>query len=245
MPTNETKIDATRGRPPPEAGALPRAIAIDGPVAAGKSAVGAALARRLGYRLVDTGMMYRAVTRLALEREIDLHDEPALGRLAEEAEMVIEPGPPDAPEATRIRVDGLDVTDELRLPDVGMAVSLASRVRAVREAMVALQRELAREGGVVMLGRDIGTVVLPDAPLKVYLDASPEERARRRYEELRAAGRETTLERERGEIAHRDAIDSERAVSPLRPADDAVVIHTDGLLLDEVVERVLALAPCS
>ncbi|MGB2710014.1 MAG: (d)CMP kinase, partial [Conexibacter sp.] len=223
----------------------PRCIAIDGPVAAGKSAVGAALARKLGYRLVDTGMMYRAVTRLALERNIDPRDEPALGALARDARMTLEAGPPDAPEATRIRVDGLDVTDELRLPDVGMAVSLVSRVPAVREEMVAHQRRLAETGAVVMMGRDIGTVVLPDAPLKVYLDASPEERARRRYEELRAAGRETTLERERDEIAHRDAIDSERAVSPLRPADDAVVIDTNGLSLDEVVERVLALVSCS
>ncbi len=223
----------------------PRCIAIDGPVAAGKSAVGAAVARKLRYRLVDTGMMYRALTRLALERGIDPHDEAALGALARQARMTLEPGPPDAPEATRIRVDGLDVTDELRLPDVGMAVSLVSRVPAVRQAMVAHQRRLAAEGGVVMMGRDIGTVVLPDAPLKIYLDASPEERARRRYRELRAAGRETTLEREREEIAHRDAIDSERAVSPLRPAEDAVVINTDGLALDAVVERVLALVSCS
>lgn len=207
--------------------------------------MGAAVARKLGYRLVDTGMMYRALTRLALERGIDPQDEGALAALARAVKLTLDPGPRDAPEATRIRVDGLDVTDELRLPDVGMAVSLVSRVPAVREAMVAHQRRLAEEGGVVMLGRDIGTVVLPDAPLKVYLDASPEERARRRYRELRAAGRETTLEREREEIAHRDAIDRERAVSPLRPAADAVVINTDSLTLDAVVERVLALVLCS
>ncbi len=223
----------------------PSAIAIDGPVAAGKSAVGSAVARRLGYRLIDTGMMYRAVTRLALHEGIDLDDEAALGMLARRIEMTIEPGPPEAPDATRVRIDGRDLTDELRLPDVGMAVSLVSRVPAVREAMVALQRQLAAEGGVVMMGRDIGTVVLPDAPLKIYLDASPKERARRRFEELREQGRETTLEREREEIAHRDAIDSGRDVSPLRPADDAVVIHTDGLSLEEVVERILTLAKCS
>jgi CMP/dCMP kinase len=223
----------------------PSAIAIDGPVAAGKSAVGSAVARRLGYRLIDTGVMYRAVTRVALDRGVDPDDAAALGEVARDIDMRFEPGPPDAPEAARIHVDGADLSDALRAPDVGMAVSLVSRVPAVREAMVALQRTLAAEGGVVMLGRDIGTVVLTDAPLKVYLDASFEERARRRFEELRASDRDTTLERERDEVAHRDEIDRSRAVSPLQPAPDAVVIHTDGLSLEQVVERILKLARCS
>jgi cytidylate kinase len=126
-----------------------------------------------------------------------------------------------------------------------MTVSLVSRVAAVRDAMVALQRALAAEGSVVMLGRDIGTVVLPDAPLKIFLDASPEERAQRRYDELSASGGETTLEREREEVAHRDEIDRGRAVSPLQPAADAIVIDTDGLSLEQVVERILKLARCS
>jgi cytidylate kinase len=206
--------------------------------------VGSVVARRLGYRFVDTGMMYRAVTWLALDRKVDLHAEDALARLAEAIVVTLAPGRAEAPEASRVLVDGADVTDRLRSTEVGEAVSLVSRMPGVRQAMVARQRELAREGEVVMVGRDIGTVVLPDAPLKVYLDASPEKRARRRYEELRAMGQQLTLQQVRDELAHRDAIDSGRDVSPLRPAEDAVVIDTDGLPLEQVVARTLALAPC-
>jgi len=198
--------------------------------------VGSLVARRLGYHLVDTGMMYRAVTWLALERKLDLHDEAALARLAEGIAITLEDG--------RLFVDGTDVSDKLRSSEVGEAVSLVSRVPGVRQAMVALQRELAREGGVVMVGRDIGTVVLPDAPLKVYLDASPEERVRRRHQELAAAGHDITVQQVRDELALRDAIDSERATSPLRPAEDAVIIDTDHLSLDEVVGRILELVSC-
>ena len=206
--------------------------------------MGAQLARRLGYRFIDTGMMYRAFTWLALERKIDPQDEAALTALAQDAAVTLESGPTDAPEASRVRVDGVDVTDRLRSTEVGMAVSPVSRVPAVRAAMVALQRELAAQGGIVMAGRDIGTVVLHDAPLKIYLNASPEERARRRYEELRNSNREATLQQVQDELAHRDAIDSERDISPLRPAEDAVIIDTDGLALEQVVERILELAPC-
>jgi cytidylate kinase len=141
-------------------------------------------------------------------------------------------------------VDGVDTTDRLRTAEVGAAVSLVSRVPAVREAMVAQQRRLAHEGGLVMAGRDIGTVVLPDARVKVYLDASPEERVRRRFDELQAGDRDVALDEVREELAKRDAIDSARRVSPLRPADDAVVIDTDPLSLDEVVERIVELVPC-
>ncbi len=214
-------------------------------MAAGKSAVGRLVARRLGYRFIDTGLMYRAVTWLALERGVDPNDEEALARLAERADIALEPGPPDAPEAAVVRADGRDVSDRLRSAEVGEAVSLVSRVPGVRTAMVALQPTLAREGGVVMAGRDIGTVVLPDAPLKVYLDASTEERVRRRHEELLATGQDATPEQVREELGLRDAIDSGRDVSPLRPAEDAVVINTDRLSLDEVIERILKLVPCS
>jgi cytidylate kinase len=214
------------------------AIAIDGPVASGKSAVGRQVARRLGYRFIDTGMMYRALTWLALEREADLHDEAALTRLAEAASMRVEP------DTGRIMVDGADVTGRLRSAEVGEAVSLVSRVAGVRKAMVALQRELARGGGIVMAGRDIGTVVLPDAPVKVYLDASPDERVRRRHQELLAAGPGVSADAVREELALRDAIDSERTVSPLRPAKDAVIIDTSHLSLEQVVERILELTPC-
>ena len=165
------------------------------------------MARRLGYRFVDTGMMYRAITCAALDRNVDLDDHAAVARLPSN-------------------------------------VSLVSRVPEVRDAMVALQREMADRGSVVMVGRDIGTVVLPDAPLKIYLDASPEERARRRRQELLAVGRDETLEEVRKELALRDEIDSGRTASPLRPADDAVVIDTDQLTLDDVVERIMEAMPC-
>lgn len=213
-------------------------------MAAGKSAVGSRVARLLGYRFVDTGAMYRALTWLALERKLDLHDEAALTRLAEGAQLTVEPGPPEAPEAGRVLVGGMDVTERLRSPEVGEAVSVVSRVAGVRRAMVARQRELAAEDGVVMAGRDIGTVVLPDAPLKVYLDASVEERVRRRHDELLASGRDVTPEEVREELALRDRIDSERAHSPLRPAQDAIIIHTDQLSLDEVVEQIMEQVRC-
>jgi cytidylate kinase len=189
--------------------------------------------------------MYRALTWLALEREIDLRDEEALARLAEDVSITVDPAPPRlVGEAGLMRVDGIDVTEQLRSTHVEGAVSLVARVPAVRTAMVALQRELAAQDRVVMAGRDIGTVVLPDAPLKVYLDASPEERARRRYEELRTSGRDVTLQQVQDGLARRDAIDSERPVSPLRPAEDAVIIDTDHLSLDQVVERILELVSC-
>jgi cytidylate kinase len=223
----------------------PSTITIDGPVASGKSAVGGAAARRLGYRFIDTGVMYRAATCAALDRNIAASDESAVAALARAIAMSFEPGPPKAPEQARVLVDGVDLTERLRSAEIGEAVSLISRVPAVREAMVALQRKLAAEGHTIMAGRDIGTVVLPDAPLKVYLDATAAERARRRFAELKNGGRETTLEAEQRELALRDEIDSARDVSPLRPAADAVIIHTDGLSLEEVVERILELARCS
>ena len=239
-----TKLTTARRRRARSGASAPASIAIDGPVAAGKSAVGARVAQQLGYSFIDTGVMYRALTWLALERQVDLEDAEALGRLAEDATVVLEPGPPDAPDAAHIVVDGIDVTGRLRSTEVGAAVSLVSRVPAVRKALVALQRGLARRGRVVMAGRDIGTVVLPNAPLKVYLNAYPEERARRRHEELRAMGRRVSLQEVRDELALRDAIDSSRDTSPLRPAKDAVVIDTDRLSLDEVVQRILDAVPC-
>ena len=210
-------------------------------MASGKSAVGSRVARELGYRFVDTGAMYRAATVAALQQGVDLNDEEALGALAERVALRVEADPPGP---DRVFVDGVDVTDRLRTAEVGEAVSLVSRVPRVRRAMVKLQRELATEGGIVMAGRDIGTVVLPDAPLKVYLDASPRERVRRRHEELLAAGQDAPEEAVREELDLRDAIDSQRAASPLRPADDAVHIDTDHLSLEEVVARILELA-CS
>ena len=232
----ERAVETARGDDTRTRGAAPRCIAIDGPVASGKSAVGRLVARELGYRFIDTGLMYRAVTWLAIERKVDPADETALARLAEGMRITID--------GERVVVDGADVTDGLRSTGVGEAVSLVSRVPGVRDAMVARQREMAREGGAVMAGRDIGTVVLPDAPLKVYLDASPEERVRRRHAELVALGRRETVDQVREELALRDAIDSGREVSPLRPAEDAIIIHTDHLSVDEVVEQILEQVPC-
>ena len=219
----------------------PRVIAVDGSAASGKSTVGQRLAALLGYPFLDTGVMYRAVTWAALHRGIDVHDQATLGDLAALVRLEVGPPAPGSTESCTIAVDGTDVTDELRKPNVEDAVSLVSRVEDVRSALVRLQREIAGRQDMVMAGRDIGTVVLPDADLKVYLDASPEERARRRHQEFAARDRNVSEEIVLADLRRRDQIDSERSVSPLRPADDAVIINTDGLDLDEVLRRVLEL----
>jgi cytidylate kinase len=200
------------------------------------------VAERLGYLFLDTGATYRALTWLAIQRGVGLEDEKSLGRLAVQVDMKL--GPPQAASCERctIWVDGEDVTAVLRRPEVEAGVSLVSRVPQVRRAMVALQRRLAHRRRVVMAGRDIGTTVLPNADLKVYLDASLEERARRRQEQLATLGRTSSQSDIGGEILRRDAIDSARETSPLRAAEDAVVINTDGLNQEQVVERVVALA---
>jgi CMP/dCMP kinase len=221
---------------------LLRTIAIDGPGASGKSSVGYLVAERLGYLFLDTGATYRALTWLAIQRGVQLEDEESLGRLAAQVDMKL--GPPAAASCERctIWVDGEDATAVLRRPEVEAGVSLVSRVPQVRRAMVAFQRRLAGRRRVVMAGRDIGTVVLPNADLKVYLDASLEERARRRQAQLATLGRASSQNDIREEILRRDAIDSGREASPLRVADDAIVINTDGLSQAQVVERVVALA---
>ena len=238
---------ATRSKigPRPRSGRphqLPRTIAIDGPSASGKSSVGYLVAQRLGYPFLDTGAMYRALTWLALRRGIHLEDEAALGRLATQVEMKLGPPAVGSSERCTISVDGEDLTGVLRRPEVEAAVSLVSRVSQVRRPMVALQRRLAGRRRVVMAGRDIGTVVLPKAGLKVYLDASVEERARRRQEELASIGRSSCRSDIRQGILRRDSIDSGRETSPLRPAEDAIIVNTGGLDRGQVVEKVLALA---
>ena len=221
---------------------FPRVIAIDGPSAAGKSTVGTLLARSLGYPFLDTGAMYRAITWASLNRGIDLSDEDALGELAHSVSVTIGPPAPISIEPCTVFVDGQDVTPHLRRPEVEAAVSLVSRVPEVRRALVKIQRRLAGRRPVVMAGRDIGTVVLPKADLKVYLVASLEERTRRRQRELAALGQRVTEAEVLRDLARRDAIDSRRSMSPLRPAADAIVIDSDGLTLEEVVEKVLSLA---
>jgi cytidylate kinase len=217
-------------------------IAIDGPAASGKSVVGVAIARRLGYRFFDTGAMYRAVTWLALRRGIDVHDVGALAALAQSADVAVRDTPDDAIEPTGVIVDGQDATPHLRTPEVESSVSLVSRVPAVREALVRIQRELAAAGNVVMAGRDIGSVVLPNAGLKVYLDASVEVRARRRAAQMRESGLEPDLDALMADLTRRDGIDSSRQASPLTAAPDAVIINTDTLNIEEVVRRIEALA---
>jgi cytidylate kinase len=222
-------------------GKFPRTIAVDGSAASGKSTVGRRLAARLGYPFLDTGIMYRAVTHLALERGIAPDDAEALSRLASQTELDVQPEAPGAGEGAHILVNGTDLAPNLRRPDVEEAVSLVSRVPGVREALVQKQREIAARGPIVMAGRDIGTVVLPGAGAKIYLDASLEERAGRRHREFAALGRPVTEDEVLKDIRRRDRIDSERALSPLKPAEDAIRVTTDGMSLDEVVDTVIGL----
>ncbi|WP_069804597.1 (d)CMP kinase [Thermogemmatispora onikobensis] len=214
-------------------------IAIDGPAGAGKSTVGERLARCLGYLYIDTGAMYRALTWLALERDLDPHDGEALGRLAREARIVIShPHIEDGRQYT-VTVNGEDVTWAIRSPDVTRTVSLVSAHPEVRSVLIEAQRALARPGRVVMVGRDIGAVVLPDAELKIYLTASLEERGRRRYAELlEHLGHDhpalPSFEEVLADIRRRDEIDREN----MQPAPDAIVINTDHLSIAQVLERI-------
>jgi cytidylate kinase len=228
----------------------PAIIAIDGPAASGKSTIGLRIANLSGFLFFDTGVMYRAVTWTALERLVDVHDEAAVGALA--ASIVIEPRAPTNAEndgrQVTVLVDDLDVSWQIRQPQVDQNVSAVSAHPPVRLALSLQQRRIGLaygwgEGdkpGIVMVGRDIGTVVLPEAPLKVYMDASAEERARRRHAELLARGKSESFQQVLADIVARDLVDSERAASPLRPATDALVIDTTRLTLDQVVERILA-----
>ncbi len=219
----------------------PRTIAIDGPAGAGKSTIGALVAERLGYLFLDTGAMYRAVALAALRRGIDPDDGPRLAALAREVRIAI--GPPTVRDgrAYTVLLDGDDVTWTIRGGDVDRVVSQVARVPAVRDAMVEQQRGLAERGRLVMVGRDIGTVVLPRAERKIFLTATAAERAKRREEELKARGeirpRQVLLQ----EILRRDRLDSERAVAPLRAAEDAIVVQTDGLSVGEALDQVLAI----
>ncbi|MCS6843802.1 MAG: (d)CMP kinase [Caldilineales bacterium] len=217
-------------------------IAIDGPAGSGKSTVGAALAQRLGYTYFDTGVMYRAVTDAALKRGIPIRDEAAITRLAEDLHIdVLPPTVADGRQYT-VLADGEDVTWAIRRPEVNANVSVVSQYPGVRRAMMPQQRRIAERGGVVMVGRDIGTVVLPDADLKIYLDATLEERAQRRWREERARGQERPFDQVLADVRSRDELDSRRAVAPLRPADDAIILDTTHMTEEEVIERVVALA---
>ena len=212
-------------------------VAIDGPVGSGKSTVAKLAARALGYRHIDTGAMYRAVALLALRREVRLDDVQRLGELARSAKMSFKVRGGEQ----RLHVDCEDVEDQIRTPEVSRASSLVSAVPEVRWALVEHQRTMAQGGGVVMEGRDIGTVVLPDAEVKVFLTASAEERARRRLLQLQGQGIGASYEDVLADLLRRDEQDSNRSVAPLRVAPDAVVIDTGNLSLEEVVRRVVDL----
>ena len=216
-------------------------VAIDGPAASGKSTVGARLAHRLGYLYFDTGVMYRAVTWAALDRGIAVDDEQAVTQLAEQLEIrVLRPTLDDGRQYT-VLADGRDITWDIRSPEVNQGVSPVSAYLGVRRALTARQRAIGADGGVVMVGRDIGTVVLPEAEIKVYLDASLHERARRRHLEDLRRGKASDMAEVIRDLRRRDRIDSTRAAAPLRPADDAIILDSTNLTADQVVERIVAL----
>lgn len=217
-------------------------IAIDGPAASGKSTLGARLAQALGFLFFDTGVMYRAVTWLALQQGVSVDDAAALTRLAEAADIDVRPPSVDDGRACDVLVNGRDVTWEIRRPVVDANVSPVSIVPGVRAALTAQQRRIGLRGNVVMVGRDIGTVVVPEAGLKIFLEASAEERARRRHLELLERGEQADYETILTDIRRRDRIDSTRAVAPLRPAEDAIRLDSDNLTATEVLQHALELA---
>lgn len=211
-------------------------VAIDGPAGAGKTTIAREVACRLGYKYVDTGAMYRAVAWKALSQGITLTEEDEIAHIAGSIEIDFAEG-----DGSRIFVNGVDVSKEIRTPEVTRLSSPVSAILGVRRHLVAQQRRLAGNGGVVMEGRDIGSVVLPNAEVKVFLTASIGERARRRHEEMKAAGMDVDIEKLKREIEERDRRDSTRRDSPLVKVPDAVTIDTDGLSVEEVVERILSL----
>ncbi len=214
-------------------------IAIDGPGAVGKTTIGRLLAQRLGFLLVDTGNMYRALTAMALGKGISADDEEALEQLAQETDIRFTSGKSGSKSREKVIVGGRDLTENVKRPEVDLNVSSVAKHPGVRKAMVAQQRRLASEGEIIMVGRDIGTVVIPDAKLKVFLTASVEERARRRYLELSERGYSEDYAAILKSLEDRDRIDSERDVSPLRPAEDAKLIDTDSITPQQVVDRIL------
>lgn len=212
-------------------------IAIDGPAAAGKSTVAKIVAEKLSYIYIDTGAMYRSLTYNALKHNVDVNNEQELLELLRNTYIELK----STKNGQAVYLNGEDVTEEIRKKDVTNNVSNVSKHKLIREVMVERQQQLAKDGGVVMDGRDIGTHVLPHAEVKIFLLASVEERARRRYEENLAKGYETDFESLKKEIAERDRIDSERAVAPLKKAEDAIEIDSTSYTIEEVVAKIMDL----
>jgi cytidylate kinase len=221
--------------------AVPNIIAIDGPAASGKSTLGWRLADSLGYLFFDTGVMYRAITWVTLQRGVSIEDLAGVTRLAETVQIEVCPPSKADGRASDIIADGSDITWEIRSPEVEAAVSPVSTYPGVRQALAAQQRRIGLRGRVVMVGRDIGTVVLPEADLKIYLVASAEERAHRRFTEIINRGGMADYAQILAGVRMRDEIDSNRLVSPLRAAEDAIIIDSDRLSADEVLAKVQAL----
>lgn len=219
----------------------PAVITIDGPAGSGKSTVGAGIAKRLGYFFFDSGVLYRALTWLALRAAIDISEASALVALVEQVPIEVYPPTRNDGRPYTVIAQGEDITWDLRRLEVDLNVSEVSQHAAVRAALISHQRRIAEKGRVVMVGRDMGTVVMPDAPLKIYLDAQLEVRARRRLSELQARGKSADYQSILDDMRRRDRLDSSRSVAPLKPAADAIIIDTTTLSIDEVIERVLAL----
>ncbi len=219
----------------------PKTIALDGPAASGKSTVGSRVADSLDYLFFDTGVMYRAVTWAALQKGVDLSNEAAVTKLAEETPIDVRAASKDDGRACDVLINGDDITWQTRRPEVDANVSVVAAYPGVRAALSQQQRRIGLRGSVVMVGRDIGTVVLPEADLKIYLDASAEERARRRYDEIIARGEEADYAEILDKVIKRDHVDSTRDVAPLRPAEDAIILDSDNLNADEVYEKIMAL----
>jgi cytidylate kinase len=217
--------------------ARPSKIAIDGSAASGKSTLGARLAQHLGYLYFDTGVMYRAVTWAVLDRKIDPENLETVSDLAEKLVIEVNPDGPNDGRLYTVVADGQDITWQIRSPEVEAYVSLISSYPRVRAALVARQRRIAAAGAIVMVGRDIGTVVLPDADLKIFMQASAEERARRREQEMLAQGKSANFEEILTAMRERDKQDQEKPISPMIPAPDAVIIETDNLNIEQVLAQ--------
>lgn len=220
---------------------LPNSIAIDGPASSGKSTISFAVAQRLGYLFVDTGAFYRAITLLALEQKLDLTVTDTISHLARQVKLDITSELSDDGRQYTILADGRDITPDIHSPKVDGSVSPVSAIPGVRDALLDIQRMIAARGRVIMAGRDIGTVVLPDADLKIYIDAGLEKRAQRRYHQRIRNGEETDLDTIRDGLQQRDKVDSGRDVAPLLRAPDAILLDTSNLTFEETIDAVLAI----